>query len=49
MGTGHAEDEGDVGDQSVADAEDRSASSAPLEVPVSMVDGHIEQRTEVIG
>ena len=46
VGAGHAEDEGDVGDQTVADAEDRGAGSAPLQVPVSMVGGHIEQRTE---
>ena len=46
MGAGHAEDEGDVGDQAVADAEDRGAGSSPLQVPVTMVGGHIGQRTD---
>ena len=48
MGAGHAQDQGDVGDQAVADAEDGGAGSAPLQVAVTVV-GHIEQRTEVTG
>ena len=36
VGTGHAEDEGDIGDQAVADAEDGGAGSAPLQVPVTV-------------
>ena len=46
MGTGHSQDEGDVGDQAVTDTEDGGARSAPLHVPVTMVRGHSRERTE---
>ena len=45
VGTGHAQDEGDVGDQAVAQPEHGGPWSPALEVAMTVL-GHEEQRTE---
>jgi len=46
MGTGHSQDQGDVGDQAVTDTEDGGTRSSALNVPMTMVHGHSRERTE---
>src|SRR3974390_3110167 len=46
MRAGHREDEGDVGHQTVAHPEHCGPGSPTLQVPMTMVFDHVEQRTE---